>query len=155
MKTEWFKLSNGIVPVVGKNDFAVYDLNRHLVHRVQPFVYHQLQRMRSISLTDLYVRCQPSERIQLAGLVTEMEKLEWGFRTTEPERFEDMPLEWYCSSHLQQVVIEYAGDNYLLARVLRQLDALLCKHLRSEEHTSELHSLMRISYSFFCLNKKK
>ncbi|HEY9559897.1 MAG TPA: hypothetical protein VIR29_03800 [Anseongella sp.] len=58
-----------------------------------------------------------------------MEKLEWGFRTTEPERFEDMPLEWYCSSHLQQVVIEYAGDNYLLARVLRQLDALLCKHL--------------------------
>src|SRR3546814_2075104 len=26
---------------------------------------------------------------------------------------------------------------------------------RSEEHTSELHSLMRISYAVFCLNKKK
>src|SRR3546814_3624646 len=26
---------------------------------------------------------------------------------------------------------------------------------RSEEHTSELQSLMRISYSVFCLNKKK
>src|SRR3546814_1680917 len=25
---------------------------------------------------------------------------------------------------------------------------------RSEEHTSELQSLMRISYAFFCLNKK-
>src|SRR3546814_2275941 len=25
---------------------------------------------------------------------------------------------------------------------------------RSEEHTSELQSLMRISYDFFCLNKK-
>src|SRR3546814_5186326 len=27
--------------------------------------------------------------------------------------------------------------------------------LRSEEHTSELKSLMRISYAVFCLNKKK
>src|SRR3546814_3957030 len=27
--------------------------------------------------------------------------------------------------------------------------------LRSEEHTSELQSLMRISYAGFCLNKKK
>src|SRR3546814_4782120 len=28
-------------------------------------------------------------------------------------------------------------------------------HARSEEHTSELQSLMRISYAVFCLNKKK
>src|SRR3546814_7785078 len=28
-------------------------------------------------------------------------------------------------------------------------------HLRSEEHTSELQSLMRISYAVFCLTKKK
>src|SRR3546814_4715815 len=27
--------------------------------------------------------------------------------------------------------------------------------VRSEEHTSELHSLMRISYAVFCFNKKK
>src|SRR3546814_2517032 len=26
---------------------------------------------------------------------------------------------------------------------------------RSEEHTSELHSLMRISYAVFCVNKKR
>src|SRR3546814_9907383 len=32
-------------------------------------------------------------------------------------------------------------------RILRQL--------RSEEHTSELQSLMRISYAVFCLKKKK
>src|SRR3546814_4338008 len=34
----------------------------------------------------------------------------------------------------------------------------LCNHLqnlRSEEHTSELQSLMRISYAVFCLKKKK
>src|SRR3546814_7212323 len=28
-------------------------------------------------------------------------------------------------------------------------------HVRSEEHTSELQSLMRISYAVFCLTKKK
>src|SRR3546814_7557721 len=28
-------------------------------------------------------------------------------------------------------------------------------HLRSEEHTSELQSLMRISYAVFCFKKKK
>src|SRR3546814_1301197 len=39
-------------------------------------------------------------------------------------------------------------DHLLLGRVLR-------KHGRSEEHTSELQSLMRISYAVFCLKKKK
>src|SRR3546814_3296481 len=29
-----------------------------------------------------------------------------------------------------------------------------CSRLRSEEHTSELQSLMRISYAVFCLKKK-
>src|SRR3546814_5582337 len=31
----------------------------------------------------------------------------------------------------------------------------ILKFLRSEEHTSELQSLMRISYAVFCLKKKK
>src|SRR3546814_2601112 len=31
----------------------------------------------------------------------------------------------------------------------------LAVHIRSEEHTSELQSLMRISYAVFCLKKKK
>src|SRR3546814_3596661 len=31
----------------------------------------------------------------------------------------------------------------------------LAGHTRSEEHTSELQSLMRISYAVFCLKKKK
>src|SRR3546814_8168273 len=30
-----------------------------------------------------------------------------------------------------------------------------CRQWRSEEHTSELQSLMRISYAVFCLKKKK
>src|SRR3546814_9848708 len=34
------------------------------------------------------------------------------------------------------------------------LDAEVQQRLRSEEHTSELQSLMRISYAVFCLNKQ-
>src|SRR3546814_7410217 len=34
-------------------------------------------------------------------------------------------------------------------------DLSLLFHARSEEHTSELQSLMRISYAVFCLKKKK
>src|SRR3546814_2065712 len=37
--------------------------------------------------------------------------------------------------------------------VLRTLESLQLD--RSEEHTSELQSLMRISYAVFCLKKKK
>src|SRR3546814_5944442 len=32
-------------------------------------------------------------------------------------------------------------------------DALAAEHFRSEEHTSELHSLMRNSYAVFCWKK--
>src|SRR3546814_2198060 len=37
----------------------------------------------------------------------------------------------------------------------RTSPAPLCKALRSEEHTSELQSLMRISYAVFCLKQQK
>src|SRR3546814_3433844 len=35
------------------------------------------------------------------------------------------------------------------------VDTIIHGHTRSEEHTSELQSLMRISYAVFCLKKKK
>src|SRR3546814_5601200 len=37
----------------------------------------------------------------------------------------------------------------------RRIQVRPCIDKRSEEHTSELQSLMRISYAVFCLNKKK
>src|SRR3546814_2599542 len=39
--------------------------------------------------------------------------------------------------------------------VVGQLDGNIWAPLRSEEHTSELQSLMRISYAVFCLKKKR
>src|SRR3546814_2929892 len=40
-------------------------------------------------------------------------------------------------------------------RLQREQDGSEVKSVRSEEHTSELQSLMRISYAVFCLKKKK
>src|SRR3546814_4736138 len=46
-------------------------------------------------------------------------------------------------------------DNVFIERLWRSLK-YECAYLnRSEEHTSELQSLMRISYAVFCLKKKK
>src|SRR3546814_3930326 len=41
------------------------------------------------------------------------------------------------------------------ASMQHQLDLTSASTSRSEEHTSELQSLMRISYAVFCLKKKK
>src|SRR3546814_7432010 len=46
------------------------------------------------------------------------------------------------------------NDVESIGRMQRQL-AELVPEARSEEHTSELQSLMRISYAVFCLKKKK
>src|SRR3546814_6750542 len=43
----------------------------------------------------------------------------------------------------------------VIASGRRPCSASICARARSEEHTSELQSLMRISYAVFCLTKKK
>src|SRR3546814_6973808 len=55
---------------------------------------------------------------------------------------------------------EESGSADLKARcvwVIDPIDGTACfvNGLRSEEHTSELQSLMRISYAVFCLKKKQ
>src|SRR3546814_10373802 len=57
------------------------------------------------------------------------------------------------------MVSEQAGGPDLDPDVLDAAGLLVvhegARRLRSEEHTSELQSLMRISYAVFCLKKKK
>src|SRR3546814_3100234 len=50
--------------------------------------------------------------------------------------------------------IEQVVELARVARVALQYAELHGLVLRSEEHTSELQSLMRISYAVFCLKKK-
>src|SRR3546814_3924425 len=55
--------------------------------------------------------------------------------------------------------LELGGRGTVLLAVSPALDAAMdsspAVDARSEEHTSELQSLMRISYAVFCLKKKK
>src|SRR3546814_6241502 len=46
-------------------------------------------------------------------------------------------------------------DRLEVEAVVRTEFGILARDRRSEEHTSELQSLMRISYAVFCLKKKK
>src|SRR3546814_18417150 len=48
----------------------------------------------------------------------------------------------------------HRGENRLFRAHRARRRFRPCRH-RSEEHTSELQSLMRISYAVFCLKKKK
>src|SRR3546814_3144113 len=47
------------------------------------------------------------------------------------------------------------GMKYALLHNGTPKDSVVIRMRRSEEHTSELQSLMRISYAVFCLKKKK
>src|SRR3546814_10289000 len=57
------------------------------------------------------------------------------------------------------VARRFAPENAILATTAAAVDEITSTAnapiLRSEEHTSELQSLMRISYAVFCLQKKK
>src|SRR3546814_2384002 len=55
---------------------------------------------------------------------------------------------------LAQQVERRAHHLRLAAQAIGVLDAGVAVAVRSEEHTSELQSLMRISYAVFCLKKK-
>src|SRR3546814_8328324 len=55
----------------------------------------------------------------------------------------DWFVRWTCSD-----------KDMLAGKIFRGGRSLLISSMRSEEHTSELQSLMRISYAVFCLKKK-
>src|SRR3546814_5874220 len=66
----------------------------------------------------------------------------------------------YVIPVLSYIMCFFPPSKTVTQRVFKAAKCLLDPHrllpisLRSEEHTSELQSLMRISYAVFCLNKK-
>src|SRR3546814_3532979 len=85
----------------------------------------------------------------------------WGVQTSNKStaRVEELDAEW--SPKLSSFYTELFLDPGLFARYKAVYDKRHDSGLdaqqvrRSEEHTSELQSLMRISYAVFCLKKKK
>src|SRR3546814_1467404 len=66
-----------------------------------------------------------------------------------------LPCEFFSSLSLALcVATSTTNAGIALIRYCVEIDEH-CPVLRSEEHTSELQSLMRISYAVFCLKKKK
>src|SRR3546814_1987765 len=65
-----------------------------------------------------------------------------------------------CRSDLvsrRKLIVGNWKMNGLLGQLkeITDIDRIAAAYPRSEEHTSELQSLMRISYAVFCLKKKK
>src|SRR3546814_6011485 len=80
------------------------------------------------------------------------------FRSRFP--FPSFPSGWYVVHFSHELApgevrtIRYFGQDLVLFRTAGGTASVLDKTCRSEEHTSELQSLMRISYAVFCLKKK-
>src|SRR3546814_4594829 len=71
---------------------------------------------------------------------------------------------WVLKSAGPSMILGYAIGGFIAFLIMRQLGEMIVEepvagsfshfaHKRSEEHTSELPSLMRISYAVFCLKK--
>src|SRR3546814_1554021 len=62
-----------------------------------------------------------------------------------------------CALHIERIgqLIERAETRRRTVIIVTHVDIADARIQRSEEHTSELQSLMRISYAVFCLQKKK
>src|SRR3546814_10118572 len=72
------------------------------------------------------------------------------FRSLVFGHIQDRPAGYISGNGLTIGSIDPAPVIFVVARLVDKIAG----HLRSEEHTSELQSLMRISYAVFCLNKK-
>src|SRR3546814_10651349 len=93
--------------------------------------------------------CNRTEIMTVTGLESESRLLEWWRRERQaPEGY----IEKFAYTHRDLGSITHS------LRVAAGLDSMVVGEPqilgRSEEHTSELQSLMRITYAVFCLNKQ-
>src|SRR3546814_10761711 len=81
----------------------------------------------------------------------------WGFRCSAQSLPRIWRMDWPRECRLEQVCLSQPIPRQS-RHCLRRSGVFIWTYLRarrSEEHTSELQSLMRISYAVFCLKKKK
>src|SRR3546814_9808994 len=76
----------------------------------------------------------------------------WGGRPTQDQMYTTA---YYSEADWNDTRFFRPDFDKLLLSARAELDQAKRATMRSEEHTSELQSLMRISYAVFCLKKKK
>src|SRR3546814_4889743 len=76
-----------------------------------------------------------------------------GLSGDDPETIEKRQMADFKTLEDLRARVDVVVKDPQTANALKPWYNLMCK--RSEEHTSELQSLMRISYAVFCLKKKK
>src|SRR3546814_8452068 len=82
----------------------------------------------------------------------------WVHRFTDVVRGHDQVRGLICGHLHRAVTVAWEGRTIAICSSTApqvSLDLRPIDENRSEEHTSELQSLMRISYAVFCLHKKK
>src|SRR3546814_8062888 len=108
-------------------------------------------------------------RVQIGDSDFSVEKFDvWNVPSMEPQVYRNdgqglfVRLSYSNAPLLEKLEVHYVDEKPSRAAANAKsadsnVDALSRKHAarRSEEHTSELQSLMRISYAVFCLQKKK
>src|SRR3546814_3131162 len=89
-----------------------------------------------------------ADQQRVAGFLPVIALFQWPFRVHEDVgnilHVAHLP---FTAAHLEQRIV---GGGFRIGRIEQQHAPVA----RSEEHTSELQSLMRISYAVFCLKKK-
>src|SRR3546814_7650022 len=86
---------------------------------------------------------------------------QWVFGDKSPSRVPIAGLKEICRSDQTAAFVKRGADRQNARRARRKIGAVSCNgrsslgqlFRRSEEHTSELQSLMRISYAVFCMKK--
>src|SRR3546814_6268477 len=91
-------------------------------------------------LPDVYVPCEICK-----GQRYNRDTLDITFKGKNVAEVLDLPCE---------EALEFFSNQPAIARHMQTLVDVGLGYVRSEEHTSELQSLMRISYAVFCLKKK-
>src|SRR3546814_10768833 len=94
-----------------------------------------------ISDQDLAVISLETQLTMLDTMLFDLERAENDANTTQQQR-----------GRIKELHIDMSRDYALL---YPKYEAARQNKIRSEEHTSELQSLMSISYAVFCLQKKK
>src|SRR3546814_5113326 len=99
------------------------------------------------SIRRRHTRCALVTGVQTCALPICLQRI-----ACEPGRYRSLPrtgvVEQRARACVQRGLVERRDGAFGL-QLAQQL-----AHARSEEHTSELQSLMRISYAVFCLKKK-